>query len=621
MQHTIADTLSEKARVTGSPMVDMLIASLVASALLQYLPQITKTCTDGFWLVLRRLLLAFRFSASDYKHCVDITSTSKTQSQDNNDDYGHESAVHSPNTQSTDNLPVILGVLHYFQTHKIHFNSSGTLIGHVQSAVTERTTRDQLHKAMLCFIPEVPIIYNKMRFTFTASVSNGDDQQNDQGQSNDEYNDGGRKKQAPGPVSTMRMTVEGNDLSVIQEFLLERFHEEVDLAYPKPDSDDDKQYMFEMNSSENRHNNNSLMWFRTPFSTNKTFRTVFFEQKQMLIDTINHFQNKTGPWAPERERPNKLVIMLEGLPGTGKSGSIKAIANMTKRHILSINASDLKDDSQVARLFRDEGMHFVTAGQWRNEVLEQNKRILVFDDLDCTGNTDWLLDRKKKKDKSSDDDGFMTFFGPDAPPLGGKSNKRGKGKFKGFGSDDKMFNSGPTLGGLLNVLDGVSELNGQIVILTTNHIDMFDPALYRAGRVDLRITMGYASGADLIGMVECAFMSSVSDEQKESLMAAASVCRWTGSDIQELLQGAKNVNHAVEIIDAKHRTVLERPDLADTRSNSPVTSSSACSDMSDAEDDNLEPAVTSKASDTDNSAKLEEYGLESIFETCDEVVV
>src|SRR6185312_1787990 len=47
-----------------------------------------------------------------------------------------------------------------------------------------------------------------------------------------------------------------------------------------------------------------------------------------------------------------------------------------------------------------------------------------------------------------------------------------------------------TLADVLNVLDGVMELDDAIIILTTNHIEKLDPALIRPGRMDMTLHMG-----------------------------------------------------------------------------------------------------------------------------------
>ncbi|KAK7187279.1 mitochondrial chaperone BCS1-B 1 [Paraphaeosphaeria sporulosa] len=50
-----------------------------------------------------------------------------------------------------------------------------------------------------------------------------------------------------------------------------------------------------------------------------------------------------------------------------------------------------------------------------------------------------------------------------------------------------------TLGGLLNVIDGVLAPEGSLLILTTNSPKSLDPALYREGRVDRIFEINYAS--------------------------------------------------------------------------------------------------------------------------------
>lgn len=45
--------------------------------------------------------------------------------------------------------------------------------------------------------------------------------------------------------------------------------------------------------------------------------------------------------------------------------------------------------------------------------------------------------------------------------------------------------------GLLNVLDGVVDTPGRIVVMTTNLINVLDDALIRPGRIDKKILLGY----------------------------------------------------------------------------------------------------------------------------------
>lgn len=45
--------------------------------------------------------------------------------------------------------------------------------------------------------------------------------------------------------------------------------------------------------------------------------------------------------------------------------------------------------------------------------------------------------------------------------------------------------------GLLNVLDGVVDTPGRIVVMTTNMVDALDGALIRPGRIDKKILLGF----------------------------------------------------------------------------------------------------------------------------------
>lgn len=51
-------------------------------------------------------------------------------------------------------------------------------------------------------------------------------------------------------------------------------------------------------------------------------------------------------------------------------------------------------------------------------------------------------------------------------------------RWEAGGSDDL------NLAGLLNVLDGVVDTPGRLLVLSTNHPEMLDPALIRPGRIN-----------------------------------------------------------------------------------------------------------------------------------------
>ena len=76
------------------------------------------------------------------------------------------------------------------------------------------------------------------------------------------------------------------------------------------------------------------------------------------------------------------------------------------------------------------------------------------------------------------------------------------------------------LSGLLNVLDGVVDSPGRILIMTTNHVEHLDPALIRPGRIDKKLFLGYMAAADVIAMLEHYFQMTLSEEQRERVERA-----------------------------------------------------------------------------------------------------
>jgi len=57
-----------------------------------------------------------------------------------------------------------------------------------------------------------------------------------------------------------------------------------------------------------------------------------------------------------------------------------------------------------------------------------------------------------------------------------------------------------TFSGLLNALDGLTNIDGHIFVLTTNFVEKLDPALIRDGRVDFRVEFPNASREQMVQM-------------------------------------------------------------------------------------------------------------------------
>lgn len=131
--------------------------------------------------------------------------------------------------------------------------------------------------------------------------------------------------------------------------------------------------------------------------------------------------------------PYKRGHCYYGPPGTGKTTIVKAIAKEYGLNVYSINLKKTEDDYLIHLL----------------KNIEPGS-ILLFEDIDST-----------------------------------------------FEGRKRINSKGVTFSGFLNALDGIVELNGVLVIITTNHIEKMDPALLRAGRMDLKIEVGYSTEREI----------------------------------------------------------------------------------------------------------------------------
>ena len=159
--------------------------------------------------------------------------------------------------------------------------------------------------------------------------------------------------------------------------------------------------------------------------------TVYLDKdvKDNLLNDVNQFMEDEDVYN-EFGIPYKRTYLFEGLPGSGKTSMIFALASKFEMNISIFNFGPDVDDAIFMKAI---------------STLPENS-ILLLEDVDA------LFIERESKVKSC-----ITFSG------------------------------------ILNTLDGVSRRHKLITFITTNYVEKLDSALLRPGRIDYIISFSYAS--------------------------------------------------------------------------------------------------------------------------------
>lgn len=129
----------------------------------------------------------------------------------------------------------------------------------------------------------------------------------------------------------------------------------------------------------------------TEFNTSKTLSNIYGEGMEVVRKRIDFFNNNRD-WYAKKGVPYTFGLLMHGNPGCGKTSLIKAIANVTKRHIINISLNKFTTKTQLKNLFFSDKITIdKPGGMTENLIIPIEKRLYVVEDIDCA--TDIVLDR------------------------------------------------------------------------------------------------------------------------------------------------------------------------------------------------------------------------------------
>lgn len=243
----------------------------------------------------------------------------------------------------------------------------------------------------------------------------------------------------------------------INKFIQNLYQEYVDKHF---DRNNAQHYYKQIPSKE------GIRFKKYPVTNNTTFDNLYFPEKDKILELINKLTSG---------ELNKLSLLLHGKPGCGKTSIIKALSKKLGYSIIEIKLSFMMNDASLMDAFHNKSIIYHDNNDEKfplqTDFIELDKRIYIFEDVDAEcevihqrRDEEPVISCDIKLDTKSVDNIFSQI-------------------------EKKWLKHGLTLSGILNVLDGVLEIVGAVIVMTTNHPDKLDEAFMRPGRITIAIEM------------------------------------------------------------------------------------------------------------------------------------
>lgn len=204
--------------------------------------------------------------------------------------------------------------------------------------------------------------------------------------------------------------------------------------------------------------------------SNLTFNDIFFEQKEEVLRLLENFNDIN--YYRSKKLPRHLSFLIHGVPGTSKTSFIKALSKYSQKHIYMIDCAKINTKKEF----------------WQIISTCYKEYLLVFEDFDripCV--VDMMKGNKEEKEEMNyiKNNNLNRLFKAyvDAP----EDKKENLYQKYNDALQEEINNDKLDLAYILNILDGVCEFPGRLIVFTANHPEILSPALKRPGRIDCEL--------------------------------------------------------------------------------------------------------------------------------------
>lgn len=282
-------------------------------------------------------------------------------------------------------------------------------------------------------------------------------------------------------------TSESGNINILKNFI-----KDCKKLYEKSKIKDDsnRRQIFVYDKSEKGESRTELYFKNFPMEHNKDLgMNIFFEDKDKLINYITPFiydKDEIFNVGEQRYKRSgftfKAGLLFYGAPGCGKTSTIKAILRYTNRHAVIINLNRIKTCEELENIFRKR--------IFDGKELSGKELCYVLEDCDATGeNGSSILSNRKKTKITNPIVSDLTTQKPSESEVIVNKLLEFSTSTCLIKPDDDSVN----LSCFLNILDGIIELHGVMIIMTTNYPEKIDDALIRPGRFDFKYEFKRAS--------------------------------------------------------------------------------------------------------------------------------